>query len=48
MLYSTSAADKCYCVTGKELLAIVKQVDHSDHYLDGRKFISQSYLTAAQ
>lgn len=48
MLYSNTAAEKCYCVTRKELLATVKQVDHSDHYLDGRKFIIQSNPTASQ
>lgn len=48
MLYLNTAAEKCYCVTRKELLAIVKYVDHSDHYLDGREFIIQSNPTAAQ
>ena len=28
-----------YCVTRKELLAIVKSVEHFDHYLYGQKFL---------
>jgi len=46
MLYS--AAEKHYCVTRKELLAIVRSIDHFRRYVYGTKFIIQNDPTAAQ
>ncbi|GBN14475.1 Retrovirus-related Pol polyprotein from transposon 297, partial [Araneus ventricosus] len=31
--------ERNYCVTRKELLAIVKSIEHFHHYLYGRKFL---------
>ncbi|KAF8789832.1 Transposon Ty3-G Gag-Pol polyprotein like [Argiope bruennichi] len=36
---SLGKPERNYCVTRKELLAIVKSVEHFHHYLYGRKFL---------
>ncbi|GBM11574.1 Retrovirus-related Pol polyprotein from transposon 297 [Araneus ventricosus] len=36
---SLGKPERNYCVTRKELLAIVKSIDHFHHYLHGRKFL---------
>ncbi|GBN76428.1 Transposon Ty3-G Gag-Pol polyprotein [Araneus ventricosus] len=36
---SLGKPDRNYCVTRKELLAIVKSIEHFHHYLYGRKFL---------
>ncbi|GBM84219.1 Retrovirus-related Pol polyprotein from transposon 297 [Araneus ventricosus] len=35
--------ERNYCVTRKELLAIVKSIEHFHHYLYGRKFLLRPY-----
>ncbi|GBM00128.1 Retrovirus-related Pol polyprotein from transposon 297 [Araneus ventricosus] len=39
---SLGKPERNYCVTRKELLAIVKSIEHFHHYLYGRKFLLQT------
>ncbi|UYV75940.1 K02A2.6-like [Cordylochernes scorpioides] len=43
-----SQPERNYCVTSKELLAIVKSIEHFHHYLYGQEFILRSYHASLQ
>ncbi|GBL93493.1 hypothetical protein AVEN_266063-1 [Araneus ventricosus] len=39
---SLGTPERNYCITRKELLAVVKSMEHFHHYLYGRKFLLQN------